>query len=94
MPFYDFRCERCDTVLTDLYRPSGKVHTLVHQEKLCHGKLRMIPSMGKPVIFAETVFENIGPEPLRISSKRQLREATKKAGVTANFYESGNSREI
>jgi len=84
MPLYVYNCTRCDEQFEDFSSIADRGLMLC---KACGGETRIVPGIGKnkTIVFPGGLWEHIGPEPLEINSRGQLREACKKNGCYAKY---------
>jgi len=86
MPLYDYHCKRCNYTFESYAKIEQRYD--VNCER-CGGEvvIHYSPGKQKVKIFPAGVWEHIAPEPLEITSARQLREACKKYGCYAKYLD-------
>lgn len=85
MPSYDVKCNSCDKEFEEFTSIDARMDI----KCTCGGATTQVFNHGrspKPVIFREGVYDHIGPNPIHISSKKQLLDECKKNGVYSNYY--------
>ena len=80
MPMYNYHCEVCEFDFEYMQKMDDR-----HEANCpsCGEKCKQGLSAPRFIPFPEGVFEHIGPEPLYISDKRQLRGALDEHGAYA-----------
>ena len=85
MPTYDFHCTKCNKVfeLVCSYE--------VRKEQSCKCGQKADVLLASPMFarFEEAMWEHIGPSPVRISDRRQLKEQCKRNGCYSPAYMDG-----
>jgi len=79
MPLYDYGCRECEAEWENMNFVAHR-NDEVCPECGCPTTYIRLGVIRKQIQFPEGVWEHLGPEPLEINSKRQLREEVKKRG--------------
>ena len=80
MPLYQYQCLQCN------YEEEARNRVDERADHLCskcgsQSKIKFAPF--NPIVFQEQVFEHLDVNPVRVSSRRQLKEECKRRGVWA-----------
>lgn len=80
MPIYNYYCKSCDKTFEETNSMDDRALAICAK---CGKVAKQAPSSPRFIPFPEGVFEHIGPDPLYISDKRQLRGALDEHGAYA-----------
>lgn len=86
MPLYDYRCKSCKYEFEEIAKICERYNVKCPS---CSGEVDiMINPKGKTLkFFPAGIWEDIGPEPLVINNRRELKEACEKHGCYAKYLD-------
>lgn len=76
MPNYDFECSVCG-LRFETFAPVDERWKVKH----CGVQAKQLLSIPRIEVFRERYYNNLGSEPVWVSSKRQLKDEAKKRGL-------------
>lgn len=87
MPLYNYRCSDCGLEWENLHKVARRRREFC---KTCGKKAEIMPgNVQKYVPFHEGTYEHIAPDPIHVTSKRQLKELEKIHRVEVPYAHDG-----
>lgn len=87
MPYYDFKCNKCDSYLRNYFKrmsaPAPSCSVCGHPN-MAHTYDQAAP---RPEFFLEGFYEHLAAEPLHFTSKRALRRYCRENDLTMDYAE-------